>query len=1006
MSPLQRSCRRLLCGTRSLLLLPWLALPLAGQSPSAGGLLATIVDERGTPVPQVTVSLEQNGGLVRSLVTARNGQVTFGILTPGSYAVLAEELGYQPVRMHDVPVQAGGTSQVRITIRRMPPPITAVADVPSNATMSIATVQGGGSDRNLRLFPRTTDISSAGRDFSDISVPDDGRPGYAIAANGLRPSWSSLVVDGVPEALLRHPGIPSEAATAPLFARDGLSDVSRTGFGASADDPSVLGSTLEGTSQRGTGKFTFRPWATYSGAKLGGRGADNPDDSAATSIQAGLAMGGAIKGDTAAWFVRGDYQQLELPSAAPFTLGSTMADSDANLLGAFASAAPAGSQHDINRWLAPTVRTWKGGSGSGRLDWRFGPNTLLAVRAGGASWTEQNPQVGTELVNGAGAELKAHDVSAAAALTTGSDGWTSETRLGGHSAARDWTGAPLPATLIAGDALAFGGAANLAGNFKEMGIDLSEAFSYRMGVHTLKVGGAVQHRTVNYDYIPGSAGLYTFGDLGTFTAMTGAFYQATRGAASPDIGVSDLAIFAEDQWQATPAFQIFAGVRFDHEALPTDVIAQDAAWERVSAFNNAAVPTDSKSQDFAPRGGFRWDAAGNGHTVLSGSVGLVPGQYDLAAFAEAAQFDGDVTVRRSTGVLAWPASGSTAGTDAGQALTTFAPNVHKPRSFKTDLSLAQVLANGTTLTVSGGYRHADYLLQRTDLNLVAGALATDADGRPLFGALEQYGALLTPTVGSNRRFPEFDHVYGLTSSGYNDHYQATLALDHHLNQSVSVQVAYTYSHTTDNLPGEMSADPANRLSPFPDGLNGARWEDGRSDFDIPHRLVATLALATPGKSAFNLAARFRMQSGLPFTPGFRPGVDANGDGAAGNDPAFVSPDTPGLATVIAANSCLSSQSGSFAARNSCRDAAVQALDLSAAVKLVHGLALTVDAYNVISTSTGLYDHALVLVDPHGTVTTDASGHTVLPLLANPGFGQLLSRRGDARIIRIGFRVEN
>jgi hypothetical protein len=145
---------------------------------------------------------------------------------------------------------------------------------------------------------------------------------------------------------------------------------------------------------------------------------------------------------------------------------------------------------------------------------------------------------------------------------------------------------------------------------------------------------------------------------------------------------------------------------------------------------------------------------------------------------------------------------------------------------------------------------------------------------------------------------------------------------------------------------------------------------------------------------------------LPFTPGFRTGVDANGDGSGGNDPAFIAASTSGMATLTSANSCLASQAGVFAARNSCRDPGVGSLDLRASLPISHGWAITLDGFNLAGTTTGRFDHAAVLVDPKGTITTDATGHTVLPLVANPGFGQLLSRRGDPRTIRIGFRVEN
>jgi hypothetical protein len=68
------------------------------------------------------------------------------------------------------------------------------------------------------------------------------------------------------------------------------------------------------------------------------------------------------------------------------------------------------------------------------------------------------------------------------------------------------------------------------------------------------------------------------------------------------------------------------------------------------------------------------------------------------------------------------------------------------------------------------------------------------------------------------------------------------------------------------------------------------------------------------------------------------------------------------------------------------------------------LALTVDAFNLVATETGVVDRALVLVDAAGSLTT--SGRvTTIPLQLNSGFGTLLSRRGEPRVIRVGLGVE-
>jgi hypothetical protein len=175
-------------------------------------------------------------------------------------------------------------------------------------------------------------------------------------------------------------------------------------------------------------------------------------------------------------------------------------------------------------------------------------------------------------------------------------------------------------------------------------------------------------------------------------------------------------------------------------------------------------------------------------------------------------------------------------------------------------------------------------------------------------------------------------------------------------------------------------------------------------------LVLTANYTLPGKSGLDIALRYRFRSGLPFTPGFRPGVDMNGDGSGSNDPAFIDGAVAGTDELLSANSCLSGQVGEFAERNSCREKAAHALDLRLALRLpvqVMGgaLQLTIDGFNLVATETGIVDRAVYLVDPSQPLTTNPSGDVVVPLIANPRFGSLLSRRGEPRILRFGLKVD-
>jgi len=238
--------------------------------------------------------------------------------------------------------------------------------------------------------------------------------------------------------------------------------------------------------------------------------------------------------------------------------------------------------------------------------------------------------------------------------------------------------------------------------------------------------------------------------------------------------------------------------------------------------------------------------------------------------------------------------------------------------------------------------------------------------------------------------------------------EGTVELERLRASGLSLAAAYTLSRTRDNRMLGLTGDPFDQLSPFPTDVPGNEWVEGRSDLDIPHRVRLWGAYTFPGRLGLTVAARYRFRSGFPYTPGFQPGVDVNGDGSGRNDPAFIDPTIPGMDAVIADNSCLTDQSGNFAERNSCRDPNDHALDLHLSLGLPVGslkgrVELSVDAFNVVSSSTGIRDHALVLVDPAGTLTTDPQGNVTLPLVANPRFGSLISRRGDYRFVRFGLR---
>jgi hypothetical protein len=982
----------------ALLVFPELA---DAQSLTSGSLRGSVVDQAGEPVSAAEISLEDaRGALVRLIEADFRGRFSVPLLPPGTYRLLVEQVGYQPVRYLNVVIAAGQATSLTATLEQRPPPIESVVE--REATSAMASVAAGRlvSGEELTRLGRRNDLGDLARGLSELGGVHDGRDGLLVSGAGLPARWSRLFVDGVQEQLLRHPGLPAEPASAPAFAREGFDQAQVLIRAADNEWRGTPGALVAGQSRRGQGAFGFEPYATFSGSSLGGESTD----SSGSSLQIGAALSGAMIPDTLSVYFRADYQRLQVPTALPWTrdgIGGGGEEGVGSLRSLITTLATEEYGTNVSRFVQPTVRTWQGFSSLGRLDWRLSPSNQLVVRAAGASWEERAPQVGTDLMNGAGVELTGTDISGMAGVTTSGQRSANELRLGVSSAKRTWT-APqaLAATTLASEGAGFGIGSEFPATFSVTTIDLADAFQVAWEAHLVKFGVSAALRSHRQDYAWGRSGRWHFGSVDRFGQGQGDWMQVTS-TGQVEFSSTEVGVFVQDAWQVSPELQVQIGARYESYALPSDKLGIHLPWVETTGIATNYTPTGG---GLAPRLGFVWDGRGRSSLVVRGSAGLHYAGVDPAVFAEAIRFNGAAQVRRGQGTFSsWPSAPSTAQAPwSGTRLTIFSPDYQPPRTLKADLGLSRALGEGTTLSVGGGYHHTDYLLRRVDLNRMPSS-GTSQGGRPVYGQLVRQGALVSAAPGSNRRFASFDMVSGLISSGYADYFEFTAAIERKVSEGLTLVASYTYSKTEDNTPGLTSGNPADQLNPFPEGLSGVDWSDGRSDFDVPHRLVLSGAYTGGGRTPLTLGARYRLRSGLPFTPGFQPGVDINGDGSAVNDPAFL-----GAAGGVLAG-CGAAVGSGFAARNSCRGDMVQGLDLSLTVGLpvgsAYALAVTVDAFNVVSTETGILDRAALLVDPNGTFAVDAAGNVTLPLVANPNFGSLLSRRGEPRMVRVGLRLE-
>jgi hypothetical protein len=968
----------------------------AGQGITTGGFGGTVTDAAGAPIGDVLVTLSNaTTGVTRLRTTDMNGAFGFSQLAPGEYELLVESLGYQPVRVTNLPIRPGRNLTTTVTIR------------PANgavASQEVVRFEGSGLSGTLpqfsQWFPRTqlSGMPHRRRELSEL-IRLSSSASVLGGVEGLPIRMLGLAVDGMPYRTAASTDAGRSgliAAVLPLGSFEAgelatnAADVERSGFAAPI---------LNGYSRRGASDWqpaASGQW-TASATDDGIDGVEKPTD-----VQAGFLISGPIVRDSAHLLFGVEYRRYDTPFAAPWAFASAAGD-------ALVSAAQT-QNIALQPFLDPGVARTDALTAFARGDWQIADRHRVEVRAVYGTAPRLDAPVQLAQLSTLGNEASASAAAASGALLTELSPTTSnELRLAFTTDVVDaeWvepfaTTRPLPFTSIVDSGLSFGGSAGAASSQRRRQIAISNALTGNMGAHQLKVGAVAELGSVEQTRFFAAQPRAYFGSAANLSALTGLLIQPVGTPATVEFSLSQIAGFLQDTWQPALGLQLVAGVRYEHELLPVSDMQSDAEWLRLTGLSNANAPKSYGK--ISPRFALTWDPDNQHRWIIAGAAGLYHAEADVNAIA-AAIANGRSRVRRQLGAVpSWAAALPTDTAGSARALTLLPAGYRPPASFRASAGLTRVLGAHTAVHATGSYRETRNLPRAVDLNRWPDPLTQDQNGRAIYGVLTQQGALIAADPGSNRRFAGFDGVIGINSDGRSKYNAVTLLLERTDLAGVGFSASYTYSKTTDNWFGARNAGLDQQIAP---GIIGTvdEWEDGRSDFDIPHRVAVAADIGGP--AGIRLAALYRYESGLPFTPSVATGVDLNGDGYAANDPAFISDQIAGAAAVLGEWSCLNSQVGHFAERNSCRTDAVQSLDLRLTASVLRSparaLLLYAEALNVLQSESGFVDAALYRVDPAGQITTDANGRTVFPLIANTEFGELRERAALPRLLRVGLQ---
>ncbi|MEW5982632.1 MAG: carboxypeptidase regulatory-like domain-containing protein [Acidobacteriota bacterium] len=581
-------------------------------------------DESQAFLPGVTVTVTRpDTGYTQHSVTDAAGVVRFIALQPGTYTVVAELSGFNPVSQEGVTVRVGQTARLTVTLKvgGVSETVNVVAEAPLLDVYK--------TDSSTNIVPEQIEsLPVPNRDFQSLAFLAPGvqreRGTYRFIQNspvigaGGNASQSTIMVDGVDFT------DPTLGLARAKFSQDAISEFRVIANRFDSEIGGSAGGALSVVTKTGTNDLRGSVFSFFRDDALRARGEFDLQKNDYSRQQFGGTIGGPIAKDKTHFFA--SVEQINEDAITLFRPG-----------GAYASLA-----EDVPVPLNSTLLY-------GGIDSRFTDTQNLRTRFVYERQRLDNFRVGGVADASSGFEMQRDNWN-----MTATHGWTiSNTTLNQISfqAGRRKFGEPNNSTALSeyfssGNTLVTG--ANITGEQYDTGdiVEIRDTLFTRFGSGTwaidLKAGGAWQWVRDDWDFpvYPQDLMIYV-----TDTRALPLIYVDASGVGRSTITTNLLSGFVQADVKPSPRFSLNVGVRYDLDTAGNN-----------PDYTDTLHPTarGKDTNNVQPRAGFSWDLTGRGTHVIRGGAGLFTGRFLLVpAHIELQQnsYTGRIIQQRLNGAL-------------------------------------------------------------------------------------------------------------------------------------------------------------------------------------------------------------------------------------------------------------------------------------------------------------------------------------------------------------------
>jgi len=475
--------------------------------------------------------------------------------------------------------------------------------------------------------------------------------------------------------------------------------------------------------------------------------------------------------------------------------------------------------------------------------------------------------------------------------------------------------------------------------------------------------------------------------------------------------VTQIGLYLQDQWTATPRLTLTGGMRVEVPFVPTPPGLNPTALRELG-INSSRTPSGNVL--WSPRLAVSWVASRQGTSVLRGGAGLFAGRPAFQWFRNVYRTNG--ALRSRLFCLGEAAPVFTLDSDAQpsacrppfpasrvSAFNFFDPEFRFPRNLKVALGVDHLLAGGVVATADLLYTAGVNTFHVADVNL-SGPLdvAAGEGGRVRYGTIDPETGAAEPSL----RTRSLGQALVLRNGSGDQSWSLTAQLQRQRPNGTEWSAAYTYTDARDRMSPDEDLTIIN-VGSTPVDPSLERRAVRTSLWETAHKLTLLATANLP--LGLRLGVVYTAISGSPFTYVLNGDGNADGvgaDGSVSNDVVYVPRDAGDITlespnrfaqldSLIRSQTCLRQQRGHLLRRNSCRNPALHDMQLRLArrVALARGreLELTADLFNVLN----------FMDSEWGLPTATAAGGAghVVPLLELVGWDDD-HRRGVYRLVPV------